>query len=55
MLQYDMFETKEFVLIMQEVDKLRESMGSVRRGIYARVAELERLLKEERIKKEQAK
>ena len=44
-LQLDMFEKDEIVLLRLEIDKIKASSENVRRGVFSRVTELEKLVK----------
>lgn len=46
MIQLDLFEGDQFVLLLQEFKKVKESSEKVRRGIFARIGEMEEKLKE---------
>ena len=46
MIQLDFFEKNETVLLLEEIRKVKESSENVRRGVFKRIAEFERLLKE---------
>ena len=44
-LQLDMFEKDEIVLLRLEIDKIKASSENVRRGVFSKVTELEKLVK----------
>ena len=46
MLQLDLFEKNETVILLEEIRKVKESSEAVRRGVFRRIAEFERLIKE---------
>lgn len=46
MIQLDLFEGDQFVLLLQEFQKVKESSEKVRRGIFARIGEMEEKLRE---------
>lgn len=46
MIQLDLFEDDVKVLILEEIRKVKESAESVRKGVFARIRELENQIKE---------
>lgn len=46
MIQLDLFEGDQFVLLMQEFQKVKDSSEKVRRGIFARIGEMEQKIRE---------
>ena len=46
MIQLDLFEDDQKVLILEELRKVKESADSVRKGVFARIKELENQIKE---------
>lgn len=46
MLQLDFFEKNETMLLLEEIRKVKESSEKVRRGVFKRIAEFEKMLKE---------
>jgi len=44
MIQLELFPKNETQILNEEIDKLKESVGNMRRGVFARLNELEKLI-----------